>query len=67
MTANTQCEAEIIKRREELERRMALANTEQARVKEQIRNQRGEYSSREEKIVAELRRLKLKVAQKKLH
>jgi chromosome segregation ATPase len=66
MTANTQCEAEIIKRREELERRMALANTEQARVKEQIRNQRGEYSSREENIVAELRRLKLKLAQKKL-
>jgi chromosome segregation ATPase len=65
LTANALCQAEIVKKREELERRMALANTEQARVKDQIRTWRMECSTREEKIVAEIRRLKLKLAQKK--
>jgi chromosome segregation ATPase len=64
-TANAQCQADIVKKREELERRIVLANTEQARVKDQIKNQRAECSTREEKIVAEIRRLKLKLAQKK--
>jgi len=59
-------EAEVVKRRQELETRMALASTEQARVKEQIRVQRGDCSGKEEKIVAEIRKLKLKLAQKKV-